>query len=143
MELSQNHMRVMAASLYTLEKSIERIEGILTTQHRYRITYEVNDLLDDEVRDALLQDLERMGNIIESLKEKLSLKPRKESMTRNLRVEAINIWEALSEMGCDDLDRYGNTPKELSDVWDAKVKALIKISLRIETKLRNREGKSI
>jgi len=136
-------MRVMVASLYTLEKSIERIEGILTTQDRYKITYEVNDLVEDEVRDALLQDLERMGNIIESLKEKLSLKPRKESMTRNVRVEAINIWEALSEMGCNDLDRYGNTPKELSDVWDAKVKALIEISLRIETKLRNREGKSI
>jgi len=143
MELSQNHVRVMVASLYKLEKSIERIEGILTTQDRYKITYEVNDLVEDEVRDALLQDLERMGNIIESLKEKLSLKPRKESMTRNVRVEAINIWEALSEMGCDDLDRYGNTPKELSDVWDAKVKALIEISLRIETKLRNREGKSI
>jgi hypothetical protein len=64
-------------------------------------------------------------------------------MTRNLRVEAINIWETLSEMGSDELDRYSNTPKELSDVWDPKMKALIEISLRIETKLRNREGKSI
>jgi hypothetical protein len=118
MEINQNHQRVMAASLYTLEKSIERIEGILTTQPRYRITYEVNDLLDDEVRSALLQDLERMRNIIERLKEKLNLKPRKDSMTRNLWVvEVINIWEALSEMESDELDRYGKTPKELSDVW--------------------------
>ncbi len=68
-------MRVMAASLYTLEKSIERIERILTATHKDRITYVVSDPLDAEVQDVLLQDLERMRNIIESLKEKLSLKP--------------------------------------------------------------------
>jgi hypothetical protein len=143
MEINQNHMRVMTVSLYTLEKSIERIEGILTTNHKNRITYEVSDPLDAEVQDALLQDLGRMRNIIGSLKEKLNLKPRKESMTRNLWVEAINIWEALREMGNDDLDRYGKTPKELSDVWTPKVKELIEIGLRIKTKLRNREGISI
>ncbi len=52
-------------------------------------------------------------------------------MTGNLRVEAINIWEALSEMGSGDLDRYGKTPKELSDVWDPKVKEFIETSLRM------------
>jgi hypothetical protein len=135
MQISQNHQRVIVVGLFTLKKSTELIEQLLTVQDRERITYKANDQLDDKIRNSVLQDVEKMRNIIRELKEELNLKPREESVAKNVWAEAAHIWEALCDMVSGELDRYGKTPKELADFWDPKVKELMEISLRIETKL--------
>ncbi|MBI2486163.1 MAG: hypothetical protein HYW01_04235 [Deltaproteobacteria bacterium] len=135
MEINQYHQRVITAGLYMLEKSIELIERLLIVQDREKITYRVNDQPGDKVRNSVLQDVEKMRKIIRELKDELNLKPREESIARNVRAEAAHIWEALCDMVSGELDRYGKTPKELADLWDPKVKELIEISLRIEAKV--------
>ncbi len=135
MEINQNHQRVITVGLYTLEKSTELIEQLLTVQDGERITYKANNQLDDKVRNSVLRDIEEMRKIIRELKDELNLKPREESIARNVRAEAAHIWEALCDMLSGGLDRYGKTPKELADLWDPKVKELIETCLRIETKL--------
>lgn len=134
MEISPNHQRVIVVGLYMLEKSIERIEEALITGDRGKITYRVNDRLDDEIRNSILQDIEEMRKIIRELKDELNLRTQEESMARKVRGEAAHIWEALSDMRSSGLDRYGKTPKELADFWDPRVEELIEISLRIEAK---------
>ncbi len=135
MEISENHQRVMTVGLHTLEKSLELIEQLLTVQNREKITYKVTDQLNDKVRISVLQDVEKMRETVRELKDELNLKTREESIARNVQAETAHIWEALCEMVSGELDRYGKTPKELADFWDPKVKELIEISLRIETKL--------
>jgi hypothetical protein len=134
MEISPNHQRVIGVGLYLLEKSLERIEDALITVDKERITYKVNDHLDDEVRNSVLQDIEQMRKIIRDLKDELNLQTQEESVVRRVRGEAAHIWEALSDMRSSGLDRYGKTPKELADFWDPKVEELIEMSLRIEAK---------
>jgi hypothetical protein len=117
-----------------LEKSLERIEEALITEDRGRITYKVNEHLDGEVRNSILQDIEKMRRIIRDLKDELNLQAQEESMVRKVRGEAAHIWESLSDMRSSGLDRYGKTPKELADFWDPKIEELIEMSLRIEAK---------
>lgn len=133
-EISPNHQRVIIVGLYMLEKSIEQIEGALITGYRERITYEIIDYLDDNIRNSILQDIEKMRKIIRELKDGLNLQTQEESVLRKVRGEAAHIWEALSDMRSSGLDRYGKTPKELADFWDPRVEELIEISLRIEAK---------
>lgn len=133
-EISPNHQRVIIVGLYMLEKSIEQIEGALITGYRERITYEIIDYLDDNIRNSILQDIEKMRKIIRELKDGLNLQTQEESVLRKVRGEAAHIWEALSDMTSGGLDRYGKTPKELADFWDSKIEELIEISLKIEAK---------
>ncbi|GEM_PF-1832223 len=138
MEISPNHQRVIVVGLYMLEKSLERIEEALITEDRGRITYKVNEHLDGEVRNSILQDIEKMRNIIRDLKNELNLQAQEESIARRVRGEAAHIWEALCDMGSRGLDRYGKMPKELADFWDPKIDELIEMILRIEAKSRVR-----
>lgn len=131
MEISPNHRRVILVGLYMLEKSLERIEEVLTAEDGERITYRVNDYLDDKVRSAVLQGIEETRSIIRDLKDELKLQPQEESMARKVRSEASHLWEMLSDMRSSGLDRYGKTPKELADFWNPKVEELIEIILRI------------
>ncbi|MER3446374.1 MAG: hypothetical protein C4291_05780 [Candidatus Dadabacteria bacterium] len=114
-EISPNHQRVIIVGLYMLEKSLERIEEALITDNRERITYKLDDHLDDEVRNSILQDIEEMRRIIRELKGGLNLQTQEESVVRKVRGEAAHIGEALSDMRSSGLDRYGKAPKELAD----------------------------
>jgi hypothetical protein len=134
MEISPNHQRVIIVGLYMLEKSLERIEEVLAADDGDRITYRVNDYLDDKVRSTVLQDIEKTRSIIRHLKDELNLQTQEESMARKVRSEASHLWEMLSDMRSGGLDRYGKTPKELADFWDPQLEELIEISLRIGAK---------
>ena len=124
-----------------LEKSLERIEEVLTNEDRERITYRVNDYLDDKVCSAVLQSLEKTRSIIRDLKDELKLQTQEESMVRKVRSEASHLWEMLSDMRSSGLDRYGKTPKELADFWNPKVEELIEIILRIGHLVEARSNK--
>lgn len=131
--ISQNHKRVITVGLYVLEKSLERIEETLTSaQDRERITYEVNDRLNDEVRNAVLQNIEKMRKIIKDLKDELKLQLQEEPIANKIKAEAAHIWQMLCDMRSGGLDRYGKTAKDLSDFLDPKVEELLEIILRIQ-----------
>jgi hypothetical protein len=142
MEFSQNHLRVIAVGLYTLEKSLERVEETLTAGHKEKITYKLNDYADDKVRNTALQDIEQIRNIIRDLKNELKLQPKEESITSKVRGEAAHMWERLCDLGSSGLNRYGETPKDLADFLGPRVEELIEITLRIQNLMRTESNKS-
>jgi hypothetical protein len=141
MEISPNHQRATRVGLYMLEKSLERIEEVLTPEDGGRISYRVNDYLDDKVRSTVLQDIEKTRSIIRHLKDELNLQTQEESMARKVRSEASHLWEMLSDMRSTGLDRYGKTRKELADFWNPKVEELTEIMLRIGYLMEARSNK--
>jgi uncharacterized protein YpuA (DUF1002 family) len=130
-EINPNHGRVITVGLYLLEKSLENIEEAITARDKERITYKVNHCQDNQVQNAVLQDVEKIRKIIRDLKNELNLQLQEESVARKVRGEAAHMWEMLCDMNSSGLNRYGKTPKELADFLDPRVEALIEISLRI------------
>ncbi len=124
--LPSNHLRSVSASIYLIEKTIDKLEEMLNASKKH-ITYEVVNDIEDSERARLLTNIQQIRAFVNELMQKYQLNREETYLSRVLNARKSRMWEILGDTTSKRMKGYGNLPEESALELDKDILALTKL----------------
>jgi len=124
--LPSNHLRSVSVTVYMIEKSIDELEVMLTTESKY-FTYETINDLDAKDTERMLEVIKQVRKVIDVLVKKYRLNREVTYMSRILNARESKMWEVLSDTTSKRMKGFGYLPEDAAVELDEDIQTLTRL----------------
>lgn len=115
--LSENHIRSVSASLYVIERTVIELEHNLKYPEELAMSKVVNNIGDIDIQHYI-SVIDEIKTYIFALFIKYNLDPTEIYLSQIINSKKSRIWEILCETTSKRLKGYGDFPKENAEEFD-------------------------
>ncbi len=126
-KITEAQKNSISSVVLILEETIEEIEKLCLTGERNGIVYDVVNNLDEKVRNRLMENINRLREIIKDMAKNLSIKKKRYETKRLISSRIASLWETAYEIKSNRLKGYGDVAKSLKEYLDPAVEEIIQL----------------
>ncbi len=123
-KLQPNHKRSFSSSIYLLEKLVEEVREVLTSD-RQLLMQEIETDLDDGKRRQTLDAVDEIEKEIARLADKYQLTKQEMVESHFLNSRKSKAWEILNDSLSKRMNGFGEFPAEMAAGFDADIEYLL------------------
>jgi Rad3-related DNA helicase len=125
-QLQPNHKRSFSSSIFLLEKLVEEVREVMTSD-RQLLMQEVETDLNEKKRKLTLQAVDEIEEDIARLAGKYQLTKQVMVESHFLNSRKSKAWEILNDSLSKRMNGFGEFPAEMAAGFDADIEHLLKL----------------
>jgi hypothetical protein len=131
--MNESLIRGISATLSLLDRSLSEFEQWGRGEEVCSALYEIKNTLSPDQRQAILEEVAQMREVLLELRDTLHLEKLERSVLKLISTSCTVSWISLVELQPKHLRRYGKIPPGLSEFLDPRVAILIERLHRIDS----------
>lgn len=129
-QLPSNHKRSLSSSIFLVEKLVDEIETLLSTDKNL-VNQTIKRDISEDKRSSVLKSIQEVKKEIKRLSERYDLKKQVVTESHFLDSRKTKVWEILHNSSASRMNGFGTFPEEYKESYDADIEYLLELVSRL------------